>query len=158
MRRPPVAHGVLSSRDIYTYDTKVNNQRLTYCFINPISQVLLQRKKLPRLRIQDLLPVKVFVVGARRLRSQRAVRPLEAAAHLPVDDDVPVPHQPLLLLAPLEVVPHVLEGIGPLERVEDAVEVAAEGPVEGRLDGGRHRPPGGAVADGRGPASVVRHG
>lgn len=63
-------------------------------------------------------------------------------------------HVPLLFLA---LTLDILEGVGPLERVEDPVEVPAEGPLVGPLDGGRHRAPRGPVADGGGPAAVVRH-
>lgn len=129
--------------------------KLTDSLIDPVGEVLLQREELPRLRVQNLLPVVVLVGSAGGLRRQCAVGALIAAAH--------APHQRLsppratLLRPSLKSTPHVLERIGPLKRIEDPVEVPTERPLEGILIGRRRHRPGGAAADGRRSAAVVRH-
>lgn len=68
-----------------------------------------------------------------------------------------MPYEPFLLLF-LKRVADILKGVGFFESVEDAVEVAAERAIEGLGVHGRgDRAPGSPVADGRRPASVVRH-
>lgn len=116
---------------------------------------------MPRLRVQDLLPVEVLILQRRALRRQTTVRSLKTTAHLPIHHHISTPHISVLFLRLLERVPHVLEGVGSLEGVEDAVVVAGEGALEGLgVDGGGgHGAPGRAVAQrGRRAAAVrVRH-
>lgn len=138
-----------------------NDVLLTYCLIDPVGEVLLQREQLPRLRVQDLLPVEVLVLRARRLRRQRTVRALEAAAHLPIHYYVSMTDMAFLFFfPPFERAPNILEGIGPLKGIKYSVKVAAQGPVEALgLHRGRRgdRPPRRAAPDGRRTAPVVRH-
>lgn len=134
---------------------------LTDGLVDPVGEVLLQREQLARLRVQNLLPVEVLVLGAGRLRRQRAVGALEAAAHLPVHHDVAVADVTLFLFLPsFEGVSYVLEGVRPLKGIKYSVEVSAQWSVEalGLHGGGRgDGPPGRAAADGGRPAAVVRH-
>lgn len=109
---------------------------------------------MPRLRVQDLLPVKLLVFRAWRLASQRAVSPLVAAAHLPVHNYIAMAHVPFFLVFNAL---DVLESVGTFKSIENSVEVAAEGAVEGLLRGGRDWGPGGAAPDGSRAAAVVRH-
>lgn len=54
---------------------------------------------------------------------------------------------------------HILEGVGPFERVENPVEVSAQGAGKslGFHCGAGDGTPGGPAPDGGGPAAVVRH-
>lgn len=115
----------------------------------------MQRKQLPGLRVQYLLPIKVLIVRARRLRGQGAVRSFKATGHLPINHYVSVSNMPLFWF-PFEGAPDVLEGVCSLEGVEDPVVVPAERTLEGFALGSRHRPRR-AAADSSRSTAVVRH-
>lgn len=71
-----------------------------------------------------------------------------------------MPHHPFIFNALLALEGlHIFECVGPFERVEDPVEVPAQGAREGLgfHCGAGDGTPGGPAPDGGGPAAVVRH-